>query len=166
MAALPIDLEKIQWNGGGIPKFEVNGTRSQQDLRASDPTANIEVKQRLRLGQDLAHNQVVIILNVDIISTVGKPAKPADISGHFELLFSYTVQNLAELVEPLEGESEPLVHPQLAVLLAGVAYSTARGILWTRLAGTPLDGITLPILDSRKLLQQATDAPKSKRSRE
>ena len=152
---IPIDLSKIRWIGGEINRFEVNGQGSATTILEQDPTASVLISRQAQVGQDNAQRTVGIQLHLSFILTSGAPAKPAAITGYFVLDFIFTVDNLAELLLPGEGQAEPVAHPELVLTLAGVAYSTARGILWTRLAGTALDGITLPIIHPGELFQPA-----------
>lgn len=157
---ISIDLAKIHWEGGSVSRFEVNGTRNAQQLLLSEPLADVAISSRASFGHDPDKNQVGIMLFTDMSVTTGKAAQPSGIAGHFELNFTFTVDNLPELlVAPDQPDS--LLHPQLVLMLLSVAYSTARGILWTRLAGTPLEGITLPLINPAQLLQAAapTEVP-------
>lgn len=162
-ALLPIDLTKIAWTAGDLTCFEVRGEQAAKTVLADDPTAAVAFGHRATFGFDAALGQVAIRLVLDI--SVGRQGQTptAGIGGHFELYFGFTVANLTELLagpEPAPA-GEPALPPQLPaqllLLLTSVAYSTARGILWTRLAGTPLDGITLPLLDPRELLLPAAE---------
>lgn len=155
--AISIDLAQIHWEGGGLSRFEVNGTQNVQQVLLSEPLADVAIESRASFGHDLDRNQVGIMLNTDMMVTTGKPAQPAGIAGHFELTFTFTVDNLPELLIAPDQPDSPL-HPQLVLMLLSVAYSTARGILWTRLAGTPLEGITLPLINPAQLLQPAEPA--------
>lgn len=156
--SIPIDITRIHWDGAGISRFEITGNRSFANLQAQDPTATVEIEQRAQISQNLAQSKVAITLCSDFVVRVGAPSPPTGIGGRFELRFFFTVANLAELTVEVEGHPAPFVHPQLAVLLVGLAYSTARGILWTRLAGTALEGITLPIIAPGELLQAPAPA--------
>ena len=158
---VPIDIAKIHWSGVGIAAFQVRGQQPVNELLARDPTATVNMEQRAQLLHDPVQGRVVLVLHVQMQALVGKPAKPIDLGGKFELQFFYDVENLAELMLTDEAYAEPVVHPQLGIMLAAIAYSTARGILWTRLAGTPLEGISLPIIKPHTLFQ----APPAKRAK-
>ena len=149
--AIPIDLSKIRWVGGDIDQFEVSGKGSVQQLLAADPTAEVVITRQAQLGYDAAANTVVVQLRIGYSVAAGESSPPPDISGRFVLEFIFTVDNLPELLIEEKGQPASAVHPQLVLLLTSVAYSTARGILWTRLAGTVLEGVTLPLIDPREL---------------
>ena len=149
--AIPIDSTKIHWNGIGIAEFQVRGQQAVKELLARDPTATVNIEQQAQILHDPAQAKVVVVLHIQMQTLVGKSARPIDLSGKFELQLFFEVENLAELMLTDDEHPEPIVHPQLGLMLASIAYSTARGILWTRLAGTPLEGISLPIIEPRNL---------------
>lgn len=151
----PIDLTKVRWIGGDIDQFEVRGKGSFKQLLTEDPTVNVVITRQAKLGYDAAANTVGIQLRFGYSVTTGKASPPPDISGRFVLDFIFAVDNLPDFLTKSEGKTVPTVHPQLVLLLSSVAYSTARGILWTRLAGTVLEGVSLPLIDPRELFQPA-----------
>ena len=149
--AIPIDLSKIRWVGGDIDQFEVSGKGSFQQLLAADPTLEVVITRQAQLGYDVAANTVGVQLRIGYSVAGGEASPPPDISGRFVLDFVFTVENLPELLIEDKGQPASAIHPQLVLLLTSVAYSTARGILWTRLAGTVLEGVTLPLINPREL---------------
>lgn len=164
--ALPIELTKIHWSGIGIAEFQVRGQQAVKDLLAHNPTATVNIDQQAQLSYDLASTKVELAIHVQMQAVAGQPARPVGVSGNFEFHLFFEVENLPDLLLSIEEQPDPVMHPQLALMLAGIAYSTLRGILWTRLAGTPLEGISLPIIEPRSLLQSPLKpTPSAKRSR-
>lgn len=155
---LPIDVAQIAWTNGTVTRFEVTGRQGAKQLLKDDPTAGIAVAHRAEVSHDEQAGEVEVFLDLGIQLTTGKSAKPVGINGRFELEFTFTVGNLAELLLTTDQPTAQL-HPQLLLLLLSVAYSTARGILWTRLAGTPLEGITLPLINPSQLLPPTAGFP-------
>jgi hypothetical protein len=160
--SIPIDLAQITWSGGGVSRFDVRGHKSAQALLDSDETAALQINQKVLFGHNAQRKEASAILSFEMNIVTGTPPKPTGISGNFELLFTFSIGNLDELLAQDESAQEIRLHPQLALMLTSVAYSTARGILYTRLAGTPLDGITLPLIDPRQLLQGTGPQPLEK----
>ena len=164
--ALPIELTKIHWSGIGIAEFRVHGQQAIKDLMAHDPTATVNIDQQAQLSYDPTYTKVELAIHVQMQAAAGKPTRSIGISGNFEVHFFFEVENLSDLLLSIEEQPEPVVHPQLALMLTGIAYSTLRGILWTRLSGTPLEGISLPIIEPRSLFQSPPKTtPLTKRSR-
>lgn len=151
---IPIDLAQIAWTSGSITRFEVHGSQGAKSVLRDDPTAAVAVAHRAEFAHNTEAGEVAIFLYLGLNITAGTSPQPTGISGHFELDFIFAIGNLNELLVDT-NQSEPQLPPQLVLLLTSVAYSTARGILWTRLAGTPLEGITLPLINPAQLLQPA-----------
>lgn len=85
------------------------------------------------------------------IKTVSQGANKEEAQGRFQFVFVFKIENFEELAK--EKEAKILqVEPKLLNSLAAISYSTARGILLTRLQGTPLQKFILPVIDPNKLL--------------
>lgn len=72
--------------------------------------------------------------------------------GNFHLIFIYRIENLEELAV-LEKNNSLTLNPALANALSSVTYSTARGILITKLQGTALQNFILPIINPSNLMR-------------
>lgn len=79
------------------------------------------------------------------------PSKTSLATGLFHLIFIYKVENLDELTIE-DNENKIIIHSSLESALASVSYSTARGILLTRLQGTAFQSFVLPIINPNKLM--------------
>ena len=96
---------------------------------------------------------VVIELSVSC-----KPAgdqKKLSIKGKFCTRLTYHVQNFEELTSPLEEEPHVTPNELLLLTLVSVSFSTTRGMILTKTAGTVLEGFTLPMMDARQLVKVA-----------
>ncbi|SDA96031.1 hypothetical protein SAMN03080617_04169 [Algoriphagus alkaliphilus] len=110
-----------------------------------------ELDHALKLGFNLSDKLAKADFTISI-KTNSKGSNESEASGNFHLLFLYQIENLAELAIPAKNKKLEL-HPGLANALSSVTYSTARGILLTRLQGTALQNFVLPIINPNKLLQ-------------
>ena len=160
---LPIDITQIALTEVTITRFEVAGSLTTKKALGDEPTTVVDFTHRAEFAHDAAQSAVGIRLGFELVLSTGEPASPTGISGKFELTFGFKVGNLADLFDA--KSPEPGVHPQLLLLLTSVAFSTARGILWTRLAGTALDGVALPLIDPRQLLEPEEPTPAVKKRR-
>lgn len=61
------------------------------------------------------------------------------------------VENLEEFRREAEGETKHDIIIGLTCL--GIAYSTLRGILYSKLMGSPFDGLMLPVVDPKTLMK-------------
>ena len=74
-----------------------------------------------------------------------------ELEAGYTVEFTFEIDNLEELSEKQEdGTVKISIH--LAATLAGVCYSTLRGIVLTRTQGTPLNGMIMPVINPYTLL--------------
>ncbi|MEQ9300969.1 MAG: hypothetical protein RIF33_20510 [Cyclobacteriaceae bacterium] len=71
-------------------------------------------------------------------------------TGEYLLEYSYIVENLSEFAEDEDGQK--LVSASLGATIAGISYSTARGIVLDRTQATDFNGVLLPIINPHRLL--------------
>lgn len=110
----------------------------------------------LQLGLDLDDKLVKADFTIEI-KTESKGRNQKESTGSFHLVFIYHVENLEELATPDKNNLIEL-HPALGNALSSVTYSTARGILLTRLQGTALQNFVLPVINPNKLLHNQEKA--------
>jgi hypothetical protein len=70
----------------------------------------------------------------------------------FTISFVFQIDNFDELVENKEGGI--VFNYAMAASLAGIAFSTTRGILLTRFQGTMFKDFILPIIDPKKMITE------------
>ncbi|MGY6560665.1 MAG: hypothetical protein ACXITV_01020 [Luteibaculaceae bacterium] len=115
-----------------------------------DKVAGHQLENTLQLAFNIEEKLVRADLKVEI-KTESKGGNPKESIGNFQLVFIYRVENLEELAKPDKNNLLDL-HPALGNALSSITYSTARGILLTRLQGTALQNFVLPIINPNKLL--------------
>jgi hypothetical protein len=69
----------------------------------------------------------------------------------FTLSFLYKIENLSQL--SVQNGLERQVDGGLVATLAGISYSTARGVLLTRFQGTAFKDFILPIVNPREMTE-------------
>ncbi|MBR7207273.1 hypothetical protein KB206_01500 [Microvirga sp. STS02] len=80
---------------------------------------------------------------------------PSGATGQFQLRFVFEVENLEEYSTTSEEFEGSFPIRDLMIMLGGVAYSTARGLVLGKTAGTPLAGFALPLRSPQELFQQS-----------
>ncbi len=76
-----------------------------------------------------------------------------DFSASFSIDFIFSIEHLQNFKVAVPGtEHGFLLDSTLGTTLMGIVYSTARGIILTRTAGTILDSILLPVINPANLL--------------
>lgn len=109
-----------------------------------------QLENSLKLSFNLEEKLVKADFTADV-TTDSKGSNSEEASGVFHLIFIYKVENLDELAIPVDKNILDL-NPDLGSALAGITYSTARGIMLTRLQGTAFKDFILPIINPNKLL--------------
>lgn len=109
-----------------------------------------QLENSLKLSFNIEEKLVKADFTADVI-TDSKGSNSEEARGVFHLIFIYRVENLDELAIPVDKKVLDL-NPDLGSALAGITYSTARGIMLTRLQGTAFKDFILPIINPIKLL--------------
>ncbi|MFZ4752818.1 MAG: hypothetical protein ACOYLG_05690 [Chitinophagaceae bacterium] len=143
-----------KFNPEKLTILEYKILKGQIDAPEDFTIENVEghdIENSFDLGFDLENKLVRTELDVKI-TTKSKVSVSTEAKGHFTLVFIFEVDNLNELAV-LNADNLIDLDPNLANALASVTYSTARGILLTRLQGTALQNFILPIVSPNKLLK-------------
>jgi hypothetical protein len=109
---------------------------------------------KLENSLQLAFNLEEKLIKTDFtleIKTESKGNNSEESSGNFHLVFIYRAENLEDLVKTNKNNLLDL-NPILSNALSSITYSTARGVLLTRLQGTAFQNFVLPIINPNKLL--------------
>jgi hypothetical protein len=104
-----------------------------------------EINYNFSAGINPSQKKVRVIINCNI-STFLNSNEKIDINGKFEIAYFFSVENLLNTGEEIEINSD------LASSLANIAYSTSRGIIYTRCQGTILQKLILPVTSTKRLV--------------
>ncbi|MBI2284193.1 MAG: hypothetical protein HYU71_10825 [Bacteroidetes bacterium] len=106
-------------------------------------------------GLNPDENIIGLKLKVDIQAT-DVEGNPIRISGSYTHEVVFSVENLSDFIEvkDVNGVNEYVVDVVLGATLAGIIYSTVRGIIFTRTQGTSLGAVVLPVIDPLRLIQE------------
>jgi hypothetical protein len=99
-------------------------------------------------------NRVAFDIRVKVVAT-GEENKPLPVEGSFRLHISFFVENLDDFLEYDEKFQEKTPNAILTASLIGVAYSTARGMILSKVLDTPLMGYGLPMRSARQLMHES-----------
>ena len=78
------------------------------------------------------------------------------IEGEYHIEFEYHVENLDDFVTGGESNESKVVENILGATIAGISYSTARGIILNRTQATNFNGVLLPVINPADLLKEDT----------
>lgn len=138
--AVPAELKSINAQIVNIELLGLIIERKQVDIPAmSLLNFNIGIEQRI----DSEKRLVTVVLNISVANN------PKNEQVYFNIITGCTFE--LEEIESLIDEKTQLVNlpEQVAVLLNSISISTTRGIMFSELKGTYLQGAILPIVDPR-----------------
>ena len=107
----------------------------------------------LTTGLNPDENVIGLKLKIDI-DAIDKEGKSIGITGSYTHEIIFNVQNLNDFldVKEVNGKKEYLIDSIFGATLAGIIYSTVRGIIFTRTQGTSLGVVVLPVIDPQVLV--------------
>lgn len=131
--------------------FITKASIDASDAYLMNPQAplNVNVGHQVALDMNPQDNFVRIRL-LTTLEGLGKGNKPIGISGQYDIVCDYVVDNLKNHYT-MQGKV-PMLSEHMAATLMGIMYSTVRGIILERTAGTFFNGVLLQVIDPRKLL--------------
>ncbi len=128
----------------------------------ADLTAVIGHNFNFELGTAIDAPEKIAAFKLTVqIDAVGAERAALDIKGSYTHEIIFRVENLDDFLETKEGENFPRIDLLLAATLVGIAYSTVRGIIFTRTQGTSLNAVVLPVVDPKKIMGIAEEKSSS-----
>lgn len=139
-----------------ITKIQIIKANSNSAVDDIDRVRSYSTGIKYDLGFNM--NKGLIRSEIEIkIQTVSKVDDFEEALSDFYISFLFKIDNLKELVivEKLkDGKLKYLVDSDLSISIASMTYSTARGILFTRLQGTVFKDFILPVVSSDELIKK------------
>lgn len=135
-----------------IHLLSINITNAQVNSSSSDAAGWDELT--LNMASTTLFNEdylcrLSLILDMEKVNEDGVKL----IKANFSIDFDFQIENILELIVVEEGNTKVVnAARELGMSLMAIAYSTTRGIILTRTAGTVLNGLILPVVDTAKLL--------------
>lgn len=107
----------------------------------------------LQTGLDVDNNIIGLQLLV-AIEARDKNDKPLNVRGSYTHEIIFRIENLIDFLDKIESGDKPRynIDGGLGSTLVSIAYSTIRGIIFTRTQGTSLGSVILPVIDPKKLM--------------
>lgn len=113
---------------------------------------NQEESLGMKIAHISAHNldEKGFLFGLDLILSLSdrKPEKTA----RFRYDFHFAIDNLEQMYS-LKQEKEPTFSRQFVATLAGISYSTLRGIIFEKLVQSSWGSVTVPVIDPNKILE-------------
>ncbi len=141
----PFLAEDLDFQAFHLLRGEVNGDFSFDINKVKH--YHFEVDHSVELNED--QTGAKSNLSVTIITSSDNAHEA---TGRFDFAFLFGIEKITHFVTPVGPNLFSLDYP-LANSIASISYSTARGVLLTRLQGTSLRAFILPVMDPNKLLK-------------
>lgn len=148
-----VDPEKIHLNGVRIlrARFEVNDEALDDIPEVARFQTGLKSESAFNLEEGFHRFKLFVK-----IQGLDENEKPVGVNGEYHIDFYYTVDNLKDFITYEKGDEDFSVGDDLGATIAGISYSTARGIILNRTYSTDFNGILLPIINPHKLLGEDT----------
>jgi len=140
------DPEKIKLNNIKMIKMDINTPDSFESVGVTGFLLENSLTLSFDIDKELA--------KADFKATIKSESmdlNQEESIGNVHFLFIYKIENLQKLA--VSGKKERLeVNSSLSNALSSITYSTARGILISRLHGTGLQNFILPVINTNNLV--------------
>ena len=137
--------DKIRFVDYIIPSFEISSDEGYVVTEA--PGFNY------KLDFDLQFNDKDKLIRADLQIEMTAEHEGSKASGRIGIIFLYQVESYSELITSGGNDKPVKVEGKLSIAIASITYSTARGILLTKLECTPFSGFVLPVIDPYVLVK-------------
>lgn len=158
VATSKVDPTKIIVEGISILRAAIDPS----DAYIAAPVAPATTAWHCNTAWNIDHKTSAVMFTIRIdLQGIDKKGVDIGLKGYYELGYRFKVVNLKQLTQKINGQDA--VDGQLLATIAGIAYSTTRGIVMERTAGTFFNGVILPVLDPKQLTQNVpvVSAPQS-----
>jgi hypothetical protein len=141
----------------------LKGTINNEVSTGGAPVKEFDFNFDASIGVNANDKVIGVKFSVDI-EALGPNKEKLSLAASYTHELLFVIDNLDEFTDPVEGAPEPKVDRLMLSTLVGIAYSTVRGIVYTRTQGTELKGILLPVIDPKKLLKPEEPAQTPKQN--
>ncbi len=145
-----VDPSKISLVGLRVLKahFESGITDINEVALAS---FNVGVKSESDFNLQENYQRLIIFVK---IKAIGATEAVLDAVAEYQIAFDFIIDNLNDFVEFEKNKEHFNVSPAIGATVAGIAYSTCRGIVFDRTQGTDFNGVILPVINPYQLLSE------------
>jgi len=136
-----LNIRTLSGNIDGATDADINAVVGHQ--------FNFELRTGLNPDDNIIGLQLMVA-----IEARDKSDNPLNVKGSYTHEIVFKVENLIDFLDKVESEDKPRynIDGGLGSTLVSIAYSTVRGIIFTRTQGTSLGSVILPVIDPKKLM--------------
>ncbi len=129
-------------------------TNSEVPIWPSEVTGFITTETKIFPLYDSAGKKIAFDIRVKVLA-VGQEDKNLPVEGSFRLHIGFHMADFDDFLEYDERFQDKTPTSLLTTSLIGVAYSTARGMILSKVADTTLAQYGLPLRSARQLMSEA-----------
>lgn len=141
--------EKI--NLFSINIFKANLETSDAYLDNPEKSSSFEFNLGHHIAQNYDQNRSRYRLFF-LLNALNASGESLGVKVEYGIEFHFEIDNYRDFVKKSKDDLQ--IEINLAATLLGLAYSTARGIIFERTRGTFFDGVVLPVIDPYKALME------------
>lgn len=123
------------------------GIDNPDNVLAFDNNASFDIDIKFSSGINVDQKKIMLVFNCNV--TTVNDGVPTNASCRFEIAYFFHVANLENLIrigKVIEVDND------LSSCIANIAYSTSRGIIFTRCQGTIFSKLIIPVASNSELL--------------
>jgi hypothetical protein len=137
-----------------IIKASIENTPGISSLPQS-AVSDIQFQLKPGVNWDLKKVKIIFDCSIKVLKSKDS-SEELGVTGNFEIAYVFMVDNLHEIaVEDKSADEDPplvKVPGPMVSSLSNIAYSTSRGVIFTRCLGTVLGSIILPVLSTKRIV--------------
>lgn len=129
--------------------FEISAERTEERVHVD----KFDIGLKSESGFNLDKKYLQFRLYVKIKGT-NEQGENLGVDGEYVFEFAYFIENLMEFVTFHDDKKNFKVEAILGATIAGISYSTSRGVILERTQATDFGGVLLPVVNPNILLGQ------------
>jgi hypothetical protein len=130
-----------------IHLVQVEVVQQKMDLAAFKKNKS----HQLNVGHKFLHNLKDDRVKLEFVFSFSNEQKQELM--FFQIDFHFKVDHLQNFYE-LNAENKPIFHGHLMATLIGIAFSTARGIIFEKLTNAGVPNVLLPVVSPQEMLKK------------
>jgi hypothetical protein len=128
-------------------------TDEERVVKPSD-FSSVKVGCKQITSFNLTDKSIRIIMDIGLCG-VDEENSDVGVRGDFRFEYVFSVSNLGDYIS--DHDNSKKIDGNLGVALMSIAYSTSRGIIYEKIAGTFLAGSVIPVIDPSKLISESSE---------
>ena len=156
MNSSTFNINNVRINNIIVTNAQINNENNLLSLENGNHSFNLTY--RFDLAVNLEESKLRLVFKCDLQTFEKNKKTVLPVKGTFEIAYFFSIDNLVNLIEDkLE------INNELSLALTNIAYSTSRGIIYTRCQGTILNKWILPLMSDEEMSKLKKSPSSSKK---